>query len=336
MIFKKVFVEKDILHSQRTQEILSRLKISSPHIIERINEHWGRVKKPYLHKRKSLNLFIGKKRGTLLKEAPPAYGTKDGIHYYFIHSYNCVYECQYCYLQGYFQTPDMVFFINHEDILQEIEALYLKHQRETPELPVWFHAGEFSDSLALSHITKEWGLYWEAFKNWPYARLELRTKSANIKEILNLPASPNRIITFSLASQEGSKKFDLRTPALAQRLKALKKLTSQGHYYGLHLDPIIYQENFEKAYQDLAKEIGKLPQNLLSYISLGVVRFTRDVYRQVENNYPQSPLLGENFIKSFDKKVRYSRPMRMWILQTVKNALINQGISSEKIYLCME
>ena len=48
-----------------------------------------------------------RKARQLVKETPAAYGLSGEPHYYFIHSYNCLYECDYCYLQGYFHSPDL-------------------------------------------------------------------------------------------------------------------------------------------------------------------------------------------------------------------------------------
>ena len=330
-MFEKIFIEEHLKDHPRALKISENFK-APVYYIDQIENHWGRVKKPYLQKRDNLNLFIGEKRGQLIKETPDAYGTSNGKHFYFIHAYNCIYECQYCYLQGYFHTPDIVLFINHEEIIKKMQQICA----ENPNEKNWFHAGEFSDSLALSHITEEWPIYWEFFHRNPNAYLELRTKSVNIKSIIDLAPAPNIITTFSLSPEKESKEFDLKTPSLKARINALKKLTDKGHYYGLHLDPIIYTQDFEKTYNDLAEIIGNLPQEQLSYISLGVVRFTKDVYRQVKMNYPDSSLHAENFPKSFDNKVRYSRPMRMWIMNTVKELLIKKGVSEHKIYLCME
>src|SRR3989337_415915 len=101
-MFERIFLEKEVKDQIRAQEILKNLGRSDFEIIEKIDDIFGKVKKPYLQKRESLNLFIGKKRGTLVKQAPNAYGVLGEPHFYFIHAYNCIYECQYCYLQGYF------------------------------------------------------------------------------------------------------------------------------------------------------------------------------------------------------------------------------------------
>ena len=103
-LFKKIFVEQDIENSLLTKQILSKIPkgISSKiQTIERYEDVFGKVKKPYLEKRNNLNLFIAKKRGKLVKEAPDAYGIGEEKHFYFINSYNCIYECEYCYLQGF-------------------------------------------------------------------------------------------------------------------------------------------------------------------------------------------------------------------------------------------
>lgn len=333
-MFNKVFIEQNSIDHPRTKHILSKLKISSPIEIDNIDNIFGKVKKPYLQKRDNFNLFIGKKKGQLVKEAPMAYGLSGDPHYYFVHAYNCIYECNYCYLQGYFNSPDLVLFINYEEIGQEIEKISNSFPKEKT---VWFHAGEYSDSLALSHITNEIPFYFELFKKIPNAKLEIRTKSTNIKEILKQAPIPNIITSFSLSPAHQIKKNDLKTPSLSSRLSAIEKLANKGHKIGIHLDPIIYEENFQDHYTELLKNLfERLPANQVEYISLGVVRFTKEVYFQVSQNYPDSDFMTGEFIKSFDGKVRYSRPLRLFILKTIKKMCMSFNIEEEKIYLCME
>jgi spore photoproduct lyase len=330
-MFKTVFIEKDCLEDFYAKNILKKIKYQEVKTIDSIDELWGRVKKPYLQKRTTPNLFIGQKKGTLVKEAPPAYGHGQEKHFYFIHAYNCIYECQYCYLQGYFDTPDMVFFINHSEILNDIKSLI----QEYPN--AWFHAGEYSDSLALSHITGELSLYFDFFKLYPKAKLELRSKSVNVAELIQLTPHQNIIISFTLSSKQGAKEFDLKCPSVKARIAAITKLVACGYQIGVHFDPIIYHENFEVDYLEVMQTLGKaLPDKQLSYISLGVVRFTKDVYREVLKNYPDSRISKFDYIKSFDGKVRYNKPMRMWMMNTVKKLLLDQGYQSDKIYYCME
>jgi spore photoproduct lyase len=331
-MFEKVFVEKEIRHHPRTLHILSKLR-KEPFLIDQIEDFFGRVKKPYLQKRDNLNLFIGSKKGRTVKQAPDAYGLGGEPHYYFIHAYNCIYECEYCYLQGYFNSPDMVFFINHEDIAKEMKQLIDKNAEKT----IWFHAGEFSDSLALSHFTGEIPFYFDFFKDHPEAKLEFRTKSANTREIEKMAPLPNVITTFSLSPQERAEKTDRGCPPTSTRIRAMEKLYKLGHPIGLHLDPIIHSENLFSEYAQLLDELTeKIPADYFEYVSIGVVRFTKEVYRQVQLNYPESDLLVGEFIKPEDGKVRYPGSLRKHILGKIQKMCLEKGFKNQAVYQCME
>ena len=330
-MFKNIYIEDAVIEHPRTKHILSKVKYKAQFQIDKIEDIWGKYKKPYLQKRETLNLFIGNKKGQLVKEAPVAYGHGTEKHYYFIHAYNCIYECKYCYLQGHFNTPDLVFFINHEEIIAEMQDVIKAY----PD--AWFHSGEFSDSLALSHITDELPIYFDFFRKNQQAKFEIRTKSVNIKELLKLEPLENIFISFTLSSNKGGKSFDLRCPSVKARINAISKLVEHGYQIGIHFDPIIYHEDFESDYQDIINELSQvLPNKQLGYLSLGVVRFTKDVYREVENNYPDSPIVKQDYIKSFDNKIRYNHPMRSWMLNKVKQMLLEKSYSEDKIYFCME
>lgn len=330
-MWNEVYLEKDLINHPRAQLILGKLK-KTPLIIDSYDDIWGRSKKPYLQKRDSLNLFLAKKSGQLLKLAPDAYGSASEPHYYFIHAYNCIYECQYCYLQGYFNTPDIVLFINHEEIIEEMQKTLNEYEGN-----VWFHAGEFSDSLALTHLTGELDLYHEFCQKNPRAIIELRTKSVNIRELEKLRPLPNFIVSFSLSPKDIAKRVDLKTPSAENRLKAMAELNRLGWAIAAHFDPIIYEDDFQEKYNNLLLDMNHLGlTNKLCYLSLGVVRFTKDVYRETERNYPDSVIHTGPMVKSFDGKVRYHRPMRMWMMNSVKEAAIKAGVPQEKIYMCME
>lgn len=329
-MFQKIFIEKDLVNNEKARSILKSFPKSDVVEINQYDEIWGKVKKPYLQKRDRLNLFLANKKGQLVKEAPAAYGHGKEKHFYFIHAYNCIYECQYCYLQGYFNTPDIVLFLNHEDIIKEMQLIV----QDYPD--AWFHAGEYSDSLSLTHITKELEVYFEFFYKNPKAKLELRSKSANIKEVLKLRPAPNIFTSFTLSSTDSAKTFDFKCPSVMARLKSIEKLVQAGHMIGIHFDPIIYHDNFEESYAQIIKELSSiLPNSQLGYISIGVVRFTKDVFFEVQKNYPNSLIAKQDYQKSFDGKLRYNHPMRMWIMNKVKDFLLKH-YDEQKIYFCME
>ena len=238
----------------------------------------------------------------MVKKTPPAYGKNTGEHYFFYHSFNCIFECEYCYLQGYFSSPDIVLYVNHEEICAEITAICKK----APKRQHWFHGGEFSDSLALSHLTQELPVYWSTFSNLPNAKLELRTKICRHSSgVAFAAACQYRKLVQSLPTGESSQ---IRTQDIASVFALAGDCALSGSNYQLavHLDPIIYSEQLETEYQHLLTALrARAPS--LAYLSLGVVRFSKDVFRQVKKNYPQSKLFAESFCARTDKKVSYQQ-----------------------------
>lgn len=332
-MFSRILIEEELLEHPRAKYIFSKFPNVPVKNISNYEDVFGRVKKPYLQKRDNLQLFLARKKGQLIKEAPDAYGVKGEKHFYFIHAYNCIYECEYCYLQGYFHSPDLVFFLNHEEIGQEIKKIY----NSSKEKGLWFHAGEFSDSLALSHLTGELPYYFELFKKLPKAKLELRTKSVNISALMELTPSENIIVTFSLSPEQRIKKTDLKTPSLKHRLSAIEKLAKRGYRIGIHFDPVVLEDNFSQRYKELIHQLNQaLPAKQLEYLSLGVVRFTKDVYHQVKKNYPTSDLLASEFQMTPEGLIRYPKPLRLAMLRRLESECLEAGIEEKKIYLCME
>lgn len=332
MKFNQVFVEKEAIDLASTKKILDHLKSNTAIEIDSLDQFFNKFKKPYLHKRDNLNLYIGKKKAPFIKEAPDAYGIKNQKHFYFINSYNCIYECQYCYLQGYFNSPDIVLYSNYQDIVEAVVA----HAKQRAPHTVWYHAGEFSDSLALSRLTQEWPLFFQAFSQIPHAWLELRTKSNQIKPLLELTPPSNVVVTFSLAPEQVTKNVDLKTPTLKARLNAMEKLEQKGYRLGVHLDPVIFTKNWKSEYQELARQLAlSISLDDLKYISIGVVRFTETVFKEFKKNYPRSLILGQQLQVGEDGKVKYPLSLKNELLYGIKGIFSNY-ISSEKIYLCME
>ena len=333
-MFKRVFIENDIKKTKQVERILSKLPkeaIKNAKYINSYDEIFGRVKKPYLQKRDNLNLFLAQKKGQIVKEAPDAYGIGQEKHFYFINSYNCIYECEYCYLQGFFNSPDIVLFVNWDDI----EKAITDTAKNNPNC--WFHAGEFSDSLALSHLTGELDKYYEIFKNVPDSKLELRTKSINIRDAINKEPLENIIYSFSISSDNASKRIDLKTPSLKHRVQAIKNLQANGHTVGLHLDPIVWTPEWSSEYESLCLYLSReIDLKSVSYISIGVVRFTSEVYGQFLKNYPDSIINQGEFKRSFDNKIRYPKALRKKMLRFMTERFASLGVLPEKIYQCME
>jgi len=331
-MFQRLFVEKAIANQARTKKIINNFKHLPIIEIDNYQDVFEKVRKPYLLKRSQLDLFLAHKKGSLVKQTPPAYGVKNEPHYYFIHQYNCVYECDYCYLQGYFRSPDIVLFLNYEEIISEIDKVVKNHQNQK----IWFHAGEFSDSLALSNLTNEWPLYFNYFKNNPNAFLEIRTKAININPIKNLQPSKNIVISFSLSTEPQAKNHDIKTPSVRNRINAIEKLANLGFKIGVHFDPIIYSQDWQKDFMSVCHKLFKnINPSSIEYISIGVIRFSKSAYKCYKTNYPNSNFHTQEINISNNNQIKYHQEMRFKLLKFAEEVLAKY-LPKDRVYRCME
>ena len=87
---------------------------------------------------------------------------------------------------------------------------------------IWFHGGEFSDSLALASITGELASFFDFFYHHPRTGLELRTKSANLKALNSLAPADNIVVSYSLSPSGSAQELDLKA-----RLRAIANWPSE-------------------------------------------------------------------------------------------------------------
>ena len=154
---------------------------------------------------------------------------------------------------------------------------------------IWFHAGEFSDSLALSHLTQEVEVYYDFFKSNSSAMWELRTKSVNISVIKKLTPLPNMVTSFSISPTEINKSHDLKTPPTILRIKAMQELQNLGHKIAIHLDPIILKDNFQKKYQKLLNLLKQeIDLSKVAYVSLESFVSQMMSMHKSKKNYPKA------------------------------------------------
>jgi len=197
--------------------------------------------------------------------------------------------------------------------------------------------GELSDSLAGDQTTNYSGKILNIFKEFPSVVFEFKTKSINIKNIVNLSqVLKNIVISWSLNPEEIISVEETRTPSLSRRLQALKSVQLKGYKIGLHLDPIIFIKGWKAYYTRLIQALAKIvmPERI-AWLSLGALRFPYSLRNHIFK-HKNSLLFSGELIRGYDGKYRYLKSLRLELFQyTVKK--IRTLISSEiPLYLCME
>ena len=71
------------------------------------------------------------------------------------------------------------------------------------------------------------------------------------------------------------------------------------------------------------------------WISLGTLRFPSSVKSVIQNRFPDSKIIYEEFITGPDGKMRYFKPLRIGIYREII-ACIRKHAPDVPVYLCME
>jgi spore photoproduct lyase len=311
--FDKFFVSKNAINYTITQHVLENIPQDRIFYEERPKEGKNTV-------------FLTVKKGTMLKRIP----YEDKSSACLIYQTNCRLGCTYCYLQSYYNLyKGITIYVNSQDLLEQISSTK-KFKK--------FYAGELNDSLDLDHLTNYTKILIPFFNKRQELFLELRTKTDNISNLLNLKPTTNIVITWSLNPEGIIKEYEKHTASLHHRLKSADNCQEAGYKIGFHLDPIIYTTNFEHEYIQLieliAENISK-PEEI-SYISIGGFRFTKDLAKIIRQKPLQErKILSSEFVPCEDGKFRYFKPIRLkmyrYILDKIKTIL-----GDVRTYLCME
>jgi len=240
----------------------------------------------------------------------------------------CPFDCTYCILQSYLNHEYIKVYSDFEGVKNDILAM-------PKDRFFRLGTGELSDSLALDHIFNFSGYIAETVNNAENLLFEFKTKSANIKNLLNLNPK-NMVVSWSLNPKEVIDKEEHGTAKLENRLKAANLCAQHGYKIGFHFDPLIYYPDFEKGYADVIKKmVESVPESSVEYISVSTFRFIPEILDIVRGKFDRSLLLQSEYVKTLDGKMRYFKPMRVHMLDFFVKE-VKKYWKDTFIYFCME
>jgi len=288
-----IYIEEAILQHPRVVDILARFPKARRISCERYTQVFNPKAQNFRLQKQNPALILAEKYQHFALPAPAGYGIGAAKNYYFSHVLNCLYDCRYCFLQGMYQSAHYVLFVNYEDFQAEITQLC----QQSPNEPLHFFSGYDGDSLALEPVTRFAEHFLDFFAELPTAFLELRTKSTQVRSLLNREPLPNCVVAFSLSPDDIARKVEDKAPSLQRRLDALVKVQTHGWQIGLRFDPLIYQTDYKAQYQQLfAQVFAKIDLAQLHSVSLGTFRLPDAFFKKIHKLYPEEKLFAGDFV----------------------------------------
>lgn len=325
-LFSHIYIEEEIKTHPFTQQIQAQFPKAEKIEIKHYKDVFCRGAQDFWEQKQSQKLILAKKQGHLLYEGAPVCQDFGNRHFYYTSCVmNCLFDCEYCYLQGMYSSANIVIFVNLEDIFLEVEHLLNHHS-------VYLCVSYDTDLLAFESITGFVGRWMEFAADKKQLKLEVRTKSAYSKIWSNQIPLNNVIFAFTLSPEDIIAKYEHNTPTLHQRIESIKEAIKKGFLVRLCFDPMIYSKDWKQSYKEMLEIIfQEIDIDRIQDVSLGVFRVSQDYMKKMRKVRPESAVV--QFPYKNDKGVyHYSQELTKEMLSFLKEKLETK-LSPEKIFL---
>ena len=327
-MFSAIYIEEEVARSDRVLQLLERFSDVPQISCERYGQIFNRSGQNFRLQKKAPALILAKKYGNLVLPVPDGYGFNQDRSDYFSHMMNCVYDCRYCFLQGMYRSANYVLFTNYEDFGAAITATVAESENRTV-----FYSGYDCDSLALEPVSNFCEYFLPLLGKLPTATLEIRSKSTQIRKLLDTEPLANCVVAMSFTDQLSTDSWEHKVPSIAKRLESLKKLQQAGWPIALRFEPLVFDESYLERYQVLFKEVfTSLDGDLIHSVSTGMFRMPIDFHKKIVKLYPDEPLLARDTVQT-DGMTSLMCDTEEECLQALEKSLF-EFISSKQYYRC--
>lgn len=326
----KLYIDQQVVHSPQIISFRSRMNIPAV-VVQSVKEVYESVSSSDdpVQKGKTI-LFLTRNKGAFVKPCP---GTRayTCCGYQILHVGTfCTMDCSYCILQTYFHPPILQYFVNYDDLMKELDHLFLGKK------PIRIGTGEFTDSMIWEAWTDLSSLLVPKFSEQSSVILELKTKTVAIEKLKSLRHHQRTIVSWSLNTDRVIKNEEHSTASLSARLRAAAKCESWGYPLGFHFDPMVIYDGCEKEYRGVVEQLfSHVSSENIVWISLGTFRFMPSLKSIIQKRFPDSKIVYGEFISGLDGKMRYFKPLRINLYRKMVSC-IREHAPNVLIYLCME
>ena len=322
--FSHIYVEKDIKDHEITKKIIDFFSSSTIVDIDNYMDVFSPSHQDFVLQKESQKIILAKSRSTLVFPGAPVCQSFGNEHFYYSSNVmNCIYDCEYCYLQGMYNSANLVIFVNLEDTFAEIESILKEH-------PVYLCISYDTDLLALEGVLGFVSKWIDFAKKHPSLTVECRTKSASFDLVENEDIPENFIFAWTLSPDEISKKFEHKAPNLEARLISIKRALKKGLKIRLCFDPILHVENYDKYYSSFFERVfGEIdPSNILD-VSVGTFRISKSYMAGMRKKRPCE--ITTYPYETSEGYYSYSSAVNEKLLNKAKD-IIKRYIPKDKIY----
>ena len=273
--YSHIYIETDAFNYPLAKKILKHFPNSEIIEINHYKDIFNRSKQDFVLQKQAQSLILAVNRQEIIYPGARFCQSFDNEYFYYTSNImNCIYDCEYCYLQGMYPSGNMVIFVNLEDYFHKVCELLSSHS-------AYICISYDTDLLAIEHLTGIVQSWIDFTVTHPGLTIEIRTKSMFPVDRLRNCNHPNIIWAWTL-SPEKITAFEHNAPTLDNRINAINNAINNNCLVRLCFDPMIYTANYKELYSECyAHVFSKLPADRIFDVSYGVFRISSDYLKSM-------------------------------------------------------
>ena len=300
--FSHIYVESQSIDSDIAEQSFKRFPKAKIIEIEDYKKIFNKNGQDFQIQKLSTKLILAKKQPPFIYPATDIIQDSGFSNFYYCTPIlNCIYNCEYCFLQGMYSSANIVVFTNTEEVKDAVKKQIL--ERKYPDEPLLLSLSYNTDILALENIlplTKQWINF---ANNTDDLFMEIRTKSGLTSSFNKLKPSKKILFAWTLSPNNIIQKYEHKTPLLERRIMSIQKIVDSGWPVRLSFDPILIYPNWKEDYKQMFERIKEtISGDKIFDITIGVFRMSEDFYNRIKKTKPNSDLFYNNYDNSNNVK----------------------------------
>ena len=300
--FSHIYVESQSIESDIAEQSFKRFPKAKIIEIEDYKKIFNKNGQDFQIQKLSTKLILAKKQPPFIYPATDIIQDSGFSNFYYCTPIlNCIYNCEYCFLQGMYSSANIVVFTNTEEVKDAVKKQIL--ERKYPDEPLLLSLSYNTDILALENIlplTKQWI---DFANNTDDLFMEIRTKSGLTSSFNKLKPSEKILFAWTLSPNNVIQKYEHKTPLLERRIMSIQKIVDSGWPVRLSFDPILIYPNWKEDYKQMFERIKEtISGDKIFDITIGVFRMSDDFFNRIKKTKPDSDLFYNNYDNSSNVK----------------------------------
>ena len=120
-MIENIYVEHSICNNKNVKEIIKKIKAKNIIKCQNYKEVFNLKKQNFVLQKKNPSMILAQKKKNLVLKTPAKFNIGSKNNYYFSHMLNCIFDCEYCFLQGMYRSANYVIFTNYNSFKNEIK-----------------------------------------------------------------------------------------------------------------------------------------------------------------------------------------------------------------------